>query len=150
MMACSCQYRRPVVTTGPARPDILKRDIAWIHDTIPVLRFETPEIYAVVRLNMERCSGLTRAGWPRLYLAPWNPLPYGRAAFYDPDAEAIVFALSSEANLFIVGHEILHWLLEPTVSPRRINDETPDEFAVRVHPPEYFDRRCGHLLRPQG
>jgi hypothetical protein len=116
---------------------VLARDIRFIYDSVPIVKFRTPFLYGVFRLQVESCSGRTRDGWPAFYLAPVNPLnDRGFAAAYFPDADAIVFGLGSEVNEQIIRHELLHWLLRPTMG----------------HPPEFFgdslsNGKCGHLLR---
>jgi hypothetical protein len=99
---------------------------------------------------VERCSGRTRAGWPRFYVSPVNPMPGGLLGFYAPDRQAIIFALGQEANRVTIAHEILHWLLDPLVLPYRLEDETVEQFIERVHPPTYYgaDGRCAALLHP--
>src|SRR5687768_7366503 len=74
--ACAGNVQPTVTPTTPTdrRVEILHRDIAWAHDSIPLLRFPTPPGYGALRVQLEFCSGKTREGWPKLYVAPINPL----------------------------------------------------------------------------
>lgn len=157
LLACA-NHVAPATAPTPAerRQEILNRDIAWVHDTIPIMRFEPFFYWGTIKLEMEVCSGRTRAGWPEFYVAPISPLGYDHlkrpiAAWYDKRTQSILFALGSEVFTPYLRHELLHWLLEsivPAAPPR----ETPDETEARVHPPEYFSPsgRCGHFLNPTG
>lgn len=141
-LLCACSVKH--VQHSPPNPseqraDILAREIAWIGDNIPVIRFNPPYIYGAWRLEVEACSGKQRAGWPKFYVAPVAPLaPDGRVGFYAHDSNVIVFALGHEAVPWIYRHEILHFLLNGEFSPRN------------PHPDEYFGPAspCGPLVRP--
>lgn len=145
----------PLPTFAERRSEIAKRDIAWIADTIVIMRFEPFFYWGTIKMEMEVCSGRTRAGWPEFYVASISPLGrdhLGRhiAAWYDKRTQSILFALGSEVFTPYIRHELLHWLLEdliPDAPPR----ETPDQTEARVHPAEYFGSsgRCSHLLYPQ-
>lgn len=125
----------PPRTAAETRTNVLERRLAWISDSIPILQFATPYIYGAWRLEVERCSGKTKDGWPAFYVAPVAPLgPDGRSAFYASDSKVIVFGLGSEAIDWIVRHELAHWLLDP----------------IGGHPEEYFGPtgKCGRLVNP--
>ena len=136
----------------PARHDseIVRRNVAFVNDTLPVLAFPTPHVYGAIRVALEQCSGLTREGWPRFYIAALNPLPGALLGFYDEQTRSVVFALGNENHAGTVAHEILHWLLAPIISPRRGREESWEDFVARVHPEAYFGEsgRCAHLLYP--
>lgn len=148
------------VTTAPTgnpapnlhqrRVEILHRDVAWAMDTIMLMRFAPFDGYAVVRVQIERCSGLTRAGWPTFYVAPISPLPGHVLGFYDEKRQAIVFALGNEIRAATVGHELLHWLLAPHIPSARGEYETYHEYQSRVHPDSVFGTsgKCGAVLYP--
>lgn len=112
------------------RPRIAARDLAWANDTIPVLRFNPPFIYGSWKLQVESCSGLSKAGWPRFYVAPVNPIGPGWGGYYASQSQSIVLALGNEVNPDIVKHELLHWLLDP----------------INGHPEDFYDTRCGDVL----
>lgn len=136
LTSCTTKHVAPPT---PTLGDILKQRIAWVYDTIPVLKFDTPFAYGFFRLQVEACSGKTRLGWPRFFVAPISPLPPdNRAAFYAPQSQSIVFALGEEVQPSTIRHELLHWLLDPL-------DPTD------MHPAEYFDKqsgKCGTLVNP--
>jgi hypothetical protein len=153
LFALACQ--RQVTTAPNPRDAIVQRDLAWVSDTLPVLRFNTPYSYGALRVQAEQCSGRTRAGWPRFYVASISPFPGMLLAFFEDDPDdpddRIVFALGYETDDFTVVHELLHWLLAPVVSPKWDKQrESYEAFIVRVHPAEYFGKsgRCAHLLYP--
>lgn len=135
----------PVTTRG----DIIARDIAF-RDSLPLLRFNPLFAYGAIRLAVEQCVGRTRAGWPRFYVAPINPLPGLTLAFYDERTQSIVFALGNEVRESTAAHELMHWILAPVIWPYRYRDESPDEWTARVHPDSLFgnDGKCSHLLNP--
>lgn len=153
-----CRTAAP--TTAPIPREIkarvLSRDILWLWDSLPALRFETPFAYNTLRAQVERCSGLTRADFPRLFVAPVNPMPGNRAASYSADLNLIVFALGAEVSAPIIRHELLHWLLTPITAPEPPY-ETEEEQTRRFHPVAYFGRyfgtdsveygRCGRWLQ---
>lgn len=146
---------QPAVTTAPSpsarRAAYLDRDVAFIFDSIPILRFNRPFAYAAIRAAVEHCSGLTREGWPTFYVAPQNPLPGMVMAFYSEDTQSIVFALGNEVSASTTAHELLHFLLAPHIPPKIRKDESYPDFIQRVHPDSVFDRlsgKCGPLLYP--
>lgn len=150
----ACGPSQPVLAPTPSasarRADILARDIAWLGDSVPLVRFNIPHIYGLWRLQVEQCTGLSRPGWPLFYVAPIVPLSSdGRVAMYASGSNSIVFALAHEGMDWIVRHELLHFLLAPLI-PKAPKGETPAEAALRVHPPYYFDGRCAFLVQPQG
>lgn len=151
----------PAVVTAPTdhpapdlrtvRVNIIRRDIAWALDTVPLLKFPPFDHYAVIRLHAERCSGLTREGWPAFYVAPISPMPGWVLAFYDEDRRAIVFSLGSEMRRETVLHELLHFLLAPHIPSKRRTDENYEQYQGRVHPDSIFSKatgKCGPLLYP--
>lgn len=140
--ACASSHHPPPTTTAhDKRAEVLFRQIAWFHDTVPLLRFNVPTIYGVWRIEVERCSGKEKQGWPSFYQAPISPLSSdGRVAFYAPDSKSIVFALGQVGESWIVRHELLHWLLDP----HPLDDPHPAEFFGDDDGPG----KCGHLVRP--
>lgn len=149
--ACALHRHTPPLALPPplalARVTVLTGTLAWVDDTVPVLQFKPPPIYGMWRLDVERCSSLTRAGWPKFYIAP-IPLHYDDiliAAFYVAPTQNIVFSLGAETQRGVVAHELLHWLLELTLPPAP-DDASTDARITRQHPPEYFERRCGALF----
>lgn len=135
-VACS-QQSDSVVN---ARRDILLRDIAWLEDSIPLLRFDPPPIYAAWKAQIEKCSGVKRDGWPKFYIAPVLPLPKEWLGFFAASSQTVVFALGFERQDWTVRHELLHYVLDPL--------NLPDE-----HPAEYFGKganfgKCGDLVNP--
>ena len=152
LFALACQHH--VTTASTPQDAITKRDIGWVMDTLPVLRFNTPFRYGALRVQAEQCTGRTRLGWPRFYVAALSPLPGMLVAFFEDDPDdpddRIVFALGYETDEATVVHELLHWLLAPSIPTRKREGESYEAFLLRVHPPEYFSRtgRCAHLLYP--
>jgi hypothetical protein len=135
LSACSLKHVEPP-KAGPDKAAILHDRLAWLNDSTPVVRFATPFVYGLWKLEMEHCSGRHKEGWPRFYVAPIAPLHAdGRIAFYAQDTKAIVFGLGEEVNPFTVRHELLHWLLDPW-DPRD------------AHPAEYFAEKCGLYVTP--
>lgn len=137
LFALSCHLPDPRIKGVPdpgfaARQRAAARDVAFTHDSLVIMRFDPPMIYASLKYAMERCSGKTKAGWPRFYLANVNPLPPNWQAYYSSERQSIVLAFGNEAEPSIVMHELLHWLLDP----------------VNAHPAEYFgaESRCGQVL----
>jgi hypothetical protein len=149
----ACAGNGHLVASQPVhakRAEILLRDIGWVHDSIPLLRFDPPHQYHFLRAQVELCSGIHRDGWPRLYVAPINVLPGGHGGFYASDSDVIVFALGYEAYEWPVRHELLHFVLEPHIPPAP-PVETEEEADARVHPPEFFARetgKCGAYVNP--
>lgn len=140
----------PPQVVAEKRAEVIERDIAWLGDTIPILRIGVPFMYGYFRLQLEQCSGLTRDGWPRFYQAPINPIMTGdgpSAAFYDPEANVIVFALGTLTDRTVILHEMLHFLLKPQI-PDAPHGETREQKDLRVHPPKYFTEKCGHVINP--
>lgn len=139
----------PNVATTAA---ILSRDVKWLNDSTPIVRFQTPYIYGFWRLQVEACSGRTREGWPTFYVAPVSPLLLGGRVtadgVYIKESNSIVFALGQETSRITVSHELLHWLIDDLVAAKP-DSETFTEQQARTHPSEYFERRCGLLLRAQ-
>lgn len=115
---------------------VLARDVAFMEDTIPVVRFPPPPIYAMWRAEVEECSGLHRDGGLTFWIAPRVLMPNKWLGMYVRPKRQAIFALGSETVAWIVRHEILHDL-----------SDRPG------HPPEFFGDsvslgRCGHLTRP--
>lgn len=151
VLGCSCASLSGQQTiTGERRAEIIVRETAWIIDSVPILRFNVPFTYGYFRLQVEQCSGKTRDGWPRFYIAPINPMPSPDgplAAYYDSANDVIVFALGNETNREIIVHELLHFLLKGDI-PSGPSDETKAAKQLRLHPAEYFQKRCGHVINP--
>jgi hypothetical protein len=145
LAGCTTVHQPP---PGPnIRQRIAAENIAWYGDSIPIVRFSPPFIYAVWRLQVEGCAGKTRDGWPKFYIAPVNPLGTRVLALYVHASNSIVFALGEELQDWVVRHELLHFLL---------NGEGPGQ-----HPVEYFGAppigdqpavqgKCTSLITPQG
>jgi hypothetical protein len=129
--------------------DILRRDLAWYGDTIPILRYNPPYAYSIWRETVERCSGLSREGWPRFYVANIDVLPGQRGAFYAGNHNVVVFALGYEVQPWAFMHEILHFLHHPHVAPIPLG-ETDEEQKVRTHPDSLFRAKCGPFVNPRG
>lgn len=148
LAACSVKHvPAPPHSPSERRAAVVMRDVRWIHDTIPILRFEPYFIYFAWKAEMESCSGVKREGMPVFYVAPISPLAGdGRIGFYAPDSRSVVLSLGYERDAWIVRHEILHYLLEPVI-PKARPGEPPEETAIRAHPPEFFERRCGPLVK---
>ena len=150
LLACG----KPTVDTRPPKQDaaheVVRRNVAIIHDSLVILRFAIPFQYGVLRLQVEQCAGVSRDGWPAFYVSAHNPLPGGFAAFYDERSKSIVFALGNESEPATVAHELLHFVLAPQVNPYRQRGESPEAFVARVHPETFFGEsgRCAHLLYP--
>lgn len=145
--ACSVKHVEPN-TPSQRRADVLGNRIAWIADTVPILRYEPFFIYHAWKAAVEACSGIKRDGMPTFYVAPISPLASdGRIGFYAPDTRTVVLALGYERDQWIVSHEILHYLLE-LVIPKGRSGETMEETSLRSHPPEYFTQKCGQLVSP--
>lgn len=149
LLGCTVRQVPPSPSMMQSRANVMARDIAW-KDSMPLLKFRPPWEYGAIRLQVEACSGLTRAGWPAFYIAPQNPLMGNVLAYYDERTQSIVFGLGNENNTGTISHEILHWLLGPYIPPYRRKDETPDEWVRRVHPDSIYapHGKCGHLLNP--
>lgn len=121
----------------------VRNHIAFTRDSIPILRFDPPLFYVWVRASIEECSGRTRE-WPRLYVAPVNPLWYDelkrpvRAVTY-PDGGGIVFALGEERSVDVVVHEFKHWHYWP-------------KDTTHLHPAHVFGPTapCSKLPFPEG
>lgn len=150
----ACAGNGHLVTPPPTRPSvdsvrerIAREDIGWTSDSIPLLRFNPPFVYYGWRAALEACSGLTRSGWPRFFLAPVHPLPGNYHGFFAHDSDAIVLAFANEMERWIVAHEILHWLSEDLI-PAGKKGETQDEMIERTHPPELFGQKCAHMVNP--
>lgn len=136
--ACTVQHVPPTVPTlAQQRIAVLSHRIGWLADTVPLLRFNTPYAYGFWRLQVEACSGKTRDGWPRFFVAPIAPLGSDRLAFYDPEGNVIVFSLGSETQDWVFRHEMLHFLMAPTLKGD-------------PHSDEYFgvNGKCGSLVHP--
>lgn len=73
VLGCTTKEVAAPPSPGDIRAGLIRRDVAFAFDTLPLLRFEPPFIYGAIRLQAERCSGLTREGWPRFYVAATNP-----------------------------------------------------------------------------
>lgn len=132
--ACTLQHVPPDSAPNP-RVRVADRDIAWIMDTVPIVRFNPPYVYAVIRMQAEQCSGLTREGWPRLYVAPINPIPTSMGpakAIYTSGANAIVFALGYETDPRVVLHELLHYLRGEAKRQHRDAEFGPDSPCARL------------------
>lgn len=114
---------------------ILEADVAFI-DTLPVLRFEAPPVYAMWRAEIAQCSGITRKGAPTFWITQRAVMPNNWLGMYVRQQRRIVFALGAETVSWIVRHEFLH-----------------DAVDEPGHPPEFFGDSqqpglCGHLVRP--
>jgi hypothetical protein len=138
LIGCASAPVITVPTPVEHRARIAGRDIAWLGDTIPIMRFNMPFSYAYLRAEVEICSGLKRDGWPLFFVAPINPIwmQQGPAvAMYIEKSKIIVFALGSETIPAYVRHELLHFLIGAT---------------TRGHPEEVFgpDAPCAPLLVP--
>lgn len=124
-----------VQATQAAQVRIIERDIAFMYDTVPVLRFRAPPVYAMWRAEVEECSGLKREGAPSFWIAPTTLMPNQWLGMYIRQKRQVVLALGAETVAWIVRHEYLHDLInEPG------------------HPAEFFGDsvslgRCGHLTR---
>lgn len=123
----------------PRRADaVFLSQIGRLDDSIPVLRFKPPRIYADWLRQVEACSGRVRTGWPTFYVAPINPLNARyEVAIYIYDGERIIFALGAETSQQIVSHELLHWILATDY--------------MGQHPAEYYGNaerpgRCSGLV----
>lgn len=152
LIACATKEVTPTPTARDIRTGIVKRDVAFAFDTIPLLRFPIPYPYGAIRLQVEGCSGLTRDGWPRFYVAALNPLPGHILAFYREDMNAIVFALGNEVVPETIAHELLHYLLAPHIRSQPYPREAPEAYRARVHPDSIYaaSGKCGHLLSNPG
>lgn len=151
LLGCTVRQVTPPRTLDAARLQIVKRDVTFVYDSIPTLRFSPPFAYGAIRLQVERCSGLTREGWPRFYIAQDNPLPGFVLAFYDEDRKAVVFALGNETVPSTVAHELLHYLLAPHIPSKKRSDESFTEYTARVHPDSIFNTdtgKCRMFLNP--
>lgn len=137
-------------TLKDRRAEIIKRDIAFSHDSLPLLRFAPPPVYGMIRLAMEKCTGLTRDGWPTFYVANVEEFPGYVWAFYVEHSRSVVFALGREAQSSTVAHEIGHFLLAPHVDPRRGKDESHEAWVERTHPAAIYGPggTCSALLNP--
>lgn len=135
--ACTVQHVPPP-TLVRQRATILENRLGWLSDTTPLLRFDTPYAYGFWRLQVEACSGHTREGWPRFFVAPIAPLGQDRLAFYDPEGNVIVFSLGAETQDWVFRHEMLHYLLAP-------------EHLKDPHDEAYFgvQGKCGALVHPK-
>lgn len=136
-LCLSCTHHgRPTTIVKNRQDEIAARDLGWIYDSIPVMRFNTPFLYGMLRLQVESCTGRTKNGWPKFYIAPVTPFGPSYQAAYFYEQNAIVFGLGNETNPFIVRHELIHWLVAPQDG----------------HPPEYYgpDSPCRPLLSPEG
>ena len=149
LSACSCAS---TPSTARVSDDIfairmrtLERDLRWTSDTLPILRFNPPLGYYALRERIEKCSGLTREGWPTFFQANVYPLPPMRNAFYAFHGDNVVFAMGSAQNERVIMHELLHWLTEHLIPPAPL-DETDEEALTRTHPNEYFVVRCGQIV----
>lgn len=129
--------RQPVEPPQPhheARLRIGGERFAWIYDTVPVIRFDPPPIYGLWKQEAEQCTGKSKPGFPRLFLSPFGHVGVSSLAEYFAHHEAVVFSLGTEAQAWVVRHELIHWLGAPT-----------------DHPPELFDLvngKCGALVNP--
>lgn len=139
LLSCTTIHQPPEVGVRARQREIIARDVGFIYDSLPILRFDVPFAYRMLKAQVESCSGLKRDGFPRLYESSQNPLPGGHLAEYYHDGNVIVFALGSVVVAGIVRHELLHFLLAPETG----------------HPPEYFSLdplvgRCAQYLRFEG
>lgn len=140
LVVLSC-HRSPATTPTPPlethRVRIANDRLGWYADTIPIVRYDPPYVYGMWRLRMEACSGVTKLGWPKFYMAPISPLNREWAVgIYAPRSESIVIALGAESADWVISHELLHWLLAPR--------------STKDHPAEYFgpDSPCGRFVNP--
>lgn len=131
-LLASCHQPKTAPEPADHKIKALADRLGWYSDSLPLLRFDPPPIYALWRAEVEHCSGHERAGWPKLFIAPVEHFNGTHLAFYVYKQNAIVFALGSESAPWIVRHEILHFLLPPS----------------HEHDPEYFGEgtRCGALV----
>lgn len=134
-LAVTCA--RPVETepTIERQAQILVRDIAFMHDTMPLLRFDPPPVYAMWMAEVEQCSGLRRDGQPTYWIAPRAVMHNDWIGMYVRQERRAIFALGAETLAWVVRHEMLH-----------------DRLNLPGHPPEYFGDelspgKCGHLVR---
>jgi len=141
VLGCATVRVPPLAPTlAERRAVVLRRDIAWTFDTIPLLRFDPPYIYGAWRLEVEQCSGLRRDGWPVFYVANKMPVgPHQYYAYYAPTTDAIVFGLGGEAQKWLVQHELLHYTLAG--------------HGIPAHDSTYYGDdsnpgRCWHVVRP--
>lgn len=149
LQAAACGSAATIHTVPPdTRVRVLERDLAWIGDTIPIVRFNPPFIYGAWRLEMESCTGKHREGWPKFYLAPIAPLPKQRAAYYEEQSLSVVFALGKETQAAVVKHELGHFLLFPSLPPA---PSDTGEIEAWAHPPEYYGPTgaCASTINPQ-
>lgn len=124
----------PTTQLQQARARALIEQVAFWQDTVPIVKFPPPFAYGYWRLEVERCSGKTRDGWPAFYQSATMPLREdGAWAVYDHTVNAVIFGLGVADISWLIRHELLHFLLSPSIG----------------HPPEYFDRdtgKCGALV----
>ena len=107
------------------------------------LGFDAPEFYNRWWQQVERCSGFTgKLNLVRWYLAPKPFLrvpgnPNFLLGMYLPDRNIIILGLFRETDSTIVGHEMLHALIDQ-------NGARSDSV---MHPP-VEKQRCGELIGP--
>jgi hypothetical protein len=137
LIGCASLPAQKVSTSQQVRARVAERDLAWLGDSIPLMRFNMPFSYTWLRSQMEECSGLKREGWPTFYLAPINPIWMAQgpaAAMYVHKTNVVVFALGSETVPWIIRHELGHFLLN----------------GMSGHPEQVFgpESPCAPLLQP--
>ena len=141
LLGCTTIHQPPVVGVEEIQKRKAMSEIAFLDDTLPVVKFRAPFIYHMWLAQVKACTGVEKEGMPALYLAPVAPLgsDFATARYY-PRKKIIVFSLGAEVEPWIVRHEFLHWLLDPQ--------------DTKGHPDEWFSPdpsigRCAALITPR-
>ena len=80
---------------------LMMKNLLWLYDSVLVLRFNPPDVYNKLLEEVVLCSGITRKGSPRFYIAPIVPLSdaEGYVGYYiGGEHQVIVFALGYEVK----------------------------------------------------
>jgi hypothetical protein len=142
LFCLSCHTAKPETGTRAAQQRAAETRIAWIADSIPIVRFDPPFVYHMLKAQVESCSGVHKDGFPAFFIAPIAPLgTHYEVAVFIRSSNVVVFSLGAENQPWVARHELLHWLLAPR--------DTKD------HPPEFFSKdpligRCAPFITPEG